>query len=893
MGIYDQLLAKSLEGGDSKSLGTFAYYGEEFEKSHVKAHFRRDKTGKLLFIKDYDDARHKSEVEHTIEQGEKFKINNPKSKHHGKEFTVRAYNEHNDKSGKKEHVSGLVDGVRSDLKPEHLEHIDGTPKKDKKSHEMSQEEFISDTEKRTGVKRGQGSKLGLDVHDTSYSDQWKIAHKESVKLAIKNGKIKSHPDYPELSTKPSVKDNMDLAKLGSSNRLDAIRKKYPDLTASEQLKLSRRIGEAATGTVGSGDHKGNPVMPQKDDTQPKTVAKPEKYYTGDWVSYDTGGSKIEVELGKQHADGSYWAEPIRGGNGRYIKPESIVTLNKKGMWRDRAERAKKAEDEKTAKADAKAAADAATPTPVKKEVKGEFMIKKNTGFEKVTGKTINIEGFDKIDFFIHKTDGEWVISEKTTGLKGATGKTQAAAKAQFLERLKHYSSQEDFMDKIKSFDKVPPVKDLPTISGGFDRGPDPVKKPAPKKVEPDTPSANPTHEDMVMKANKTYHDFDMGNNKGQHDRLRQFITQHKLEGMTKAEMRDALTHVHSKAGTHLPYNYQHEFTQPQIKQMLDNIYGEKDTNTPRQFVPKVTIKRTVIGHSPGRPGKNFVLHGSKDEDMANGSWVEKRFPSEDKAREYAKKNAFHVKGDPVPADIPVKAASAIKKAPPTKDPAPAKKDIPPSTGKKPKQSHLDRLKQIGTAFKDGVHVKITSHSSGSGYAVETTVNGDRRLHTEAPLKDLAAAQEFAAKQLDNPRPTNMAKTANDSGSGAIPKSPGKVGADALKQDPAGKAPSFDKALDGFVSGIQNMANEYHDKHLKNVPPGKFSYTTGKKYIKVIDHSMGGKGQKSVWGFINKENGDILKAANWNTPAKHARGNIMTDKNFGLHKVTHRGPAYLK
>lgn len=122
MGKYDQFLAKSLETGNSKDLNAL-FYGEDMEKSHVKAHFRRDKNGKLQFIKDYDDARHKDEVHHTIEAGEKYEIDNPKSKHHGKVFTAKRYHENNEKTGKAHYVAGHVDGQRSDLKPHHLKPV--------------------------------------------------------------------------------------------------------------------------------------------------------------------------------------------------------------------------------------------------------------------------------------------------------------------------------------------------------------------------------------------------------------------------------------------------------------------------------------------------------------------------------------------------------------------------------------------------------------------------------------------------------------------------------------------------------------------------------------------------------------------------------------------------
>lgn len=70
---------------------------------------------------------------------------------------------------------------------------------------------------------------------------------------------------------------------------------------------------------------------------------------------------------------------------------------------------------------------------------------------------------------------------------------------------------------------------------------------------------------------------------------------------------------------------------------------------------------------------------------------------------------------------------------------------------------------------------------------------------------------------------------------------------------------------------------------------KISWKIGKKYVKVLTET-------SVWGFIvncddDKQfnRGDILKAANFNTPARNqARGNI-----FGEYRINWTGPRYLK
>lgn len=87
-------------------------------KAHVKAHFRRDpKTGKLLFIKDYDSKVHgKADVE--FHQGHQVRVNNPRSKFHGQVMTVRHY------SDKYNVVRLNIPGKNhtADFEPHQLEH---------------------------------------------------------------------------------------------------------------------------------------------------------------------------------------------------------------------------------------------------------------------------------------------------------------------------------------------------------------------------------------------------------------------------------------------------------------------------------------------------------------------------------------------------------------------------------------------------------------------------------------------------------------------------------------------------------------------------------------------------------------------------------------------------
>lgn len=75
---------------------------------------------------------------------------------------------------------------------------------------------------------------------------------------------------------------------------------------------------------------------------------------------------------------------------------------------------------------------------------------------------------------------------------------------------------------------------------------------------------------------------------------------------------------------------------------------------------------------------------------------------------------------------------------------------------------------------------------------------------------------------------------------------------------------------------------------------------GKKYAKITDSysNIQGLRTSSVWGFIvlkectvggiNYKPGDLLKAASYKAPAKHARGNIME----GTARYDVWGPEYL-
>ena len=72
--------------------------------------------------------------------------------------------------------------------------------------------------------------------------------------------------------------------------------------------------------------------------------------------------------------------------------------------------------------------------------------------------------------------------------------------------------------------------------------------------------------------------------------------------------------------------------------------------------------------------------------------------------------------------------------------------------------------------------------------------------------------------------------------------------------------------------------EYYQARIDELMSGKtdmvFSFTSGKKYHKV-SHTQ--DGSTSVHSFVDKETGDVYKAASWKAPAKHVRYNFLNEE----------------
>ena len=102
-------------------------------------------------------------------------------------------------------------------------------------------------------------------------------------------------------------------------------------------------------------------------------------------------------------------------------------------------------------------------------------------------------------------------------------------------------------------------------------------------------------------------------------------------------------------------------------------------------------------------------------------------------------------------------------------------------------------------------------------------------------------------------------------------------------------------LEQYKKVVQDMNDKnWKDSGLTYAQSPLIILEEGTRYIKVTkqDRSLEGRlGNKSVHTFIDKTNGDILKAATYKAPAKNGvRGNIFKDFET---VIDHFGAKYLR
>jgi hypothetical protein len=112
------------------------------------------------------------------------------------------------------------------------------------------------------------------------------------------------------------------------------------------------------------------------------------------------------------------------------------------------------------------------------------------------------------------------------------------------------------------------------------------------------------------------------------------------------------------------------------------------------------------------------------------------------------------------------------------------------------------------------------------------------------------------------------------------------------------SPEFEQKVEAFLAEVNAAKDEYNTANGFTFIKGeRVQVAGGTKYLKLETVEANSRVSR-VWGFISTVDGtlhgapvkvgDLLKAATWKAPAKHARGNILD----GTARYGPYGPEYL-
>ena len=86
---------------------------------------------------------------------------------------------------------------------------------------------------------------------------------------------------------------------------------------------------------------------------------------------------------------------------------------------------------------------------------------------------------------------------------------------------------------------------------------------------------------------------------------------------------------------------------------------------------------------------------------------------------------------------------------------------------------------------------------------------------------------------------------------------------------------FETRLREYVAVVQGVVDAHFKACYPNLTAPRFTIDPkGRKFVRIVRSDD--SGSKSVHSFVERATGDVLKAAGWKAPAKHARGNIWAE-----------------
>lgn len=85
--------------------------------------------------------------------------------------------------------------------------------------------------------------------------------------------------------------------------------------------------------------------------------------------------------------------------------------------------------------------------------------------------------------------------------------------------------------------------------------------------------------------------------------------------------------------------------------------------------------------------------------------------------------------------------------------------------------------------------------------------------------------------------------------------------------------TFDVALSDYVAGVQTKVDAVYAVKLPGVKAPVVS-ADGQKFVRVV---LDRNGVKTAHSFVNRETGDVLRAASWKYPSKKVYGSVYAPR----------------
>jgi hypothetical protein len=107
-------------------------------------------------------------------------------------------------------------------------------------------------------------------------------------------------------------------------------------------------------------------------------------------------------------------------------------------------------------------------------------------------------------------------------------------------------------------------------------------------------------------------------------------------------------------------------------------------------------------------------------------------------------------------------------------------------------------------------------------------------------------------------------------------------------------PTVAEQTELFIKLLGELYVQHYTENGHIGKPPRFTVENGSKFTRIVENKTDFGGGKSVYCFIDRSNGDILKAAGWKAPAKGARGSIFNPNcDVGVKATVYGSGLYIR